>query len=129
MARIRGKDTGPELMLRRALRARGVRYRPNLQGVAGKPDIAFPREKVAAFVHGCFWHGCPIHYRQPKTRAGFWRNKIAQNQRRDVKRRRELRAEGWAVLEFWEHEVEADPDRCARRVMTALRRATREKNG
>ncbi|WP_142093252.1 very short patch repair endonuclease [Propioniferax innocua] len=102
----RGKDTRPELAVRRILHARGFRYRVHFK-VPGMPrrtiDIAFPRQRLAVFIDGCFWHGCPDHYAKPKANAGFWSEKNASNIRRDLEVSHHLRQEGWGVLRFWEH--------------------------
>lgn len=100
-------NTGPEMALRRALHAAGLRYRvdsPLPFDRRRRADIVFPREKVAIFVDGCFWHGCPEHYVAPKANAGFWRRKVEANRERD--RDTDLRLEelGWAVLRVWEHD-------------------------
>lgn len=116
MARIRSKNTGPELLLRKALFRLGHRFRIHYGGAPGRPDVAFPSQRVAVFVHGCFWHGCPLHYVAPTTRGDFWKKKLLSNRNRDKKRRRELRNEGWRIVEFWEHQVEHDPTKCAKKV-------------
>jgi DNA mismatch endonuclease (patch repair protein) len=104
MARIRGrgnKDTELRLIaLFRAHRITGWR-RGSL--AAGRPDLVFPRQRLAIFVDGCFWHGCPTHATWPKQNAEFWRTKILGNQRRDRAVNRLLRKEGWRVLRIWEH--------------------------
>lgn len=104
-------DTRPELALRRILHARGLRYRVN-HPVPTRPrrsiDIAFTRAKVAIFIDGCFWHGCPDHCRTPKSNREWWENKIATNQERDKDTTTILRTEGWQVLRFWEHEPPQD---------------------
>lgn len=108
MSRIRGKDTGPELALRRELWAagvRGYRLRPSLPG---KPDIAFMGKKVAVFVDGCFWHGCPVCYKKPASNQAFWRKKLQDNTARDRRVDRILRSTGWKTMRFWEHEVMTD---------------------
>ncbi|MGW5703486.1 very short patch repair endonuclease [Amycolatopsis japonica] len=103
----RGRDTRPERLLRTQLHARGLRYRvsarplPNLRRTA---DIVFPKAKIAVFVDGCYWHGCPDHHRQAKTNAQFWKTKIADNKRRDSETNSILKENGWTVLRFWEHE-------------------------
>ena len=120
MASTRTRDTKPELALRRVLHARGLRYRVNARVVPGlrrTVDVAFPRQKVAVLVDGCFWHGCPVHYTEPKTRAEFWREKIANNVARDADTTVRLQAEGWVVLRCWEHERPLD---VAERVILAL---------
>jgi DNA mismatch endonuclease (patch repair protein) len=103
MAGIRGGDTGPELAVRRALFARGLRYRLHVKGLPGKPDIVLAGARAALFVHGCFWHGhdCPL-FRLPRTRRDFWEAKIAANRTRDGAVRTALAAAGWRQLVIWE---------------------------
>lgn len=103
MAGIRGKDTKPELALRKALHARGFRYRIHSVHVPGKPDIVLSRYHAAIFVHGCFWHGHGCHlFRLPRTRVDFWREKIARNQNRDATVARDLAEHRWRQLVIWE---------------------------
>lgn len=107
MSRIRGKDTGPELVLRRALWTAGMRYRTQWRHPdAGRIDIAFPGMRIAILVDGCFWHGCPEHSVKPKTNSVFWNNKLAANQARDSRQMLALERDGWLVLRCWEHEIE-----------------------
>lgn len=103
MSGIRGSNTGLELQVRRALHARGLRYRLGGAGLPGRPDLVLPRYRTALFVHGCFWHGhtCPL-FRLPKTRPDFWRAKIESNQARDVRALEKLREMGWHALVVWE---------------------------
>lgn len=104
MAGIRGKDTKPELALRRALHARGLRYRLHPRNVPGKPDLLFPKYRAAIFVHGCFWHrheGCP-YATTPATRPEFWQAKFEANVRRDKEVWKRLLGEGWRVATVWE---------------------------
>ncbi|WP_245156478.1 very short patch repair endonuclease [Agrilutibacter solisilvae] len=103
MSRIRGSDTKLELVVRRALHARGLRYRLGGAGLPGRPDLVLPRHKAVVFVHGCFWHGhaCPL-FRLPKTRPEFWRAKIESNQRRDERVLEQLELMGWRALVVWE---------------------------
>lgn len=107
MAKIRQKGTGAEIVLRRELYQRGLRYRVDFE-VMKKPhrvaDIVFPRLMIAIFVDGCFWHGCPEHATWPKQNAEFWRKKIETNRARDTDTNERLRNIGWTVLRFWEHE-------------------------
>lgn len=121
MSRIRGRDTGPEIRLRKRLWKQGYRYRINHPALPGKPDLAFMGSRLAVFVDGCFWHGCPLHCTQPKTNAEFWRRKIKRNIQRDREVDAQLAALGWRVLRIWEHEVEEDVDDAAERVIKALR--------
>src|ERR1041385_8432636 len=106
----RARDSRPELALRAALRLAGLRgYRIAAKGLPGRPDIAFTRQKLAVFVHGCFWHRCPYcQPRPPKAHASFWRRKFELNAERDDRKRRELEAVGWDVLEIWECELRSE---------------------
>ena len=103
MAGIRGKDTKPELIIRRGLHALGFRYRLHDRRLAGQPDMVLPRYRAAIFVHGCFWHGhdCLL-FRWPKTRETFWQEKIGGNRRRDAEAEARLDHAGWRVLKIWE---------------------------
>ena len=107
MSKIRSKDTKPELALRKALFARGFRYRVNVQNLPGKPDIVLPKYKTIIFLHGCFWHrheGCKYAY-TPKTNTKFWVDKITSNKDRDKINLQKLTALGWNVLTVWECEI------------------------
>lgn len=121
MSRIRGRHTTPERILRSALWADGLRYRLHVRTPVGRPDIVFPRQRLAVFVDGCFWHGCPTHYVRPRTREEFWSAKLRANVGRDRQQTAALEADGWRVLRFWEHEVADDVDALVERVRVALR--------
>ena len=108
MARIRSKDTRPECELRRALWARGLRYRLNVRTPFGVPDLTFNSNRVVVFVDGCFWHGCPLHYLRPKTRADYWSNKLSMNVSRDQRQTTDFESHGWRVVRIWEHEIAQD---------------------
>lgn len=103
MAGIKGKDTKPEMIVRRGLHALGFRYLLHDRRLPGKPDMVLPRWHAAVFVHGCFWHGhdCPL-FRWPGTRQDFWRQKIARNQERDAEVEAQLDRTGWRMLKIWE---------------------------
>lgn len=106
MSRTRSRDTGPEMAIRRLLHAAGYRYRVNLRverSLRRTVDVAFTSSRVAVFVDGCFWHRCPLHYVEPKTRSEFWRAKISRNVERDQETTAALNDAGWTVLRFWEH--------------------------
>ncbi len=105
MARVKGKNTSPERLLRSALWEAGLRYRLNYKVPAGRPDIVFPGPKVAVSVDGCFWHGCPAHYSRPRSREEFWSQKLAANTERDSRLTLRLESSGWIMVRVWEHEV------------------------
>lgn len=111
MAKVRQKGTDAEMALRQELHRIGLRYRIDYD-VLRKPrrvaDVAFPGRKIAVFVDGCFWHGCPEHATWPKQNAEFWRQKIEANRRRDADTNERLRRLGWTVLRFWSHESPAE---------------------
>ncbi len=103
----RGRDTRPELAVRREAHRRGLRYfvdRAPLKGVRRRADLVFPRAKVAVFVDGCFWHGCPVHHTAAKTNTSFWAQKVSVNRARDRDTDRRLAEAGWSVIRVWEHE-------------------------
>ncbi|AJM93041.1 very short patch repair endonuclease [Nitrosopumilus piranensis] len=109
MSSIRSKNTKPELQVRKLVWALGKRFRIHDRTVFGTPDISNKSKRVAVFIDGCFWHGCPRCYSEPKSNTEFWRNKIARNRDRRKKVKSELRKEGWTVMEFWEHAVRKEP--------------------
>ena len=116
MSAIRGKDTGPEMVVRRFLYGQGYRYRIHRKDLPGKPDIVIPRLKVCIFVHGCFWHrhpGCPFAT-TPKTRPEFWSEKFQKNVARDLANIDALEAAGWNVLIIWECQLRKGPEALSR---------------
>jgi DNA mismatch endonuclease (patch repair protein) len=120
MAKMKGSgNASTELRLVAAFRALGITGWRRKAAVLGKPDFVFPKLRLAVFVDGCFWHGCPLHATRPKTNAKFWRGKIATNQTRDRLVTRTLRREGWRVARFWEHELTRKYER---RLLARLRR-------
>ncbi|MFE9935765.1 very short patch repair endonuclease [Streptomyces hirsutus] len=116
MQAIRSRDTKPEITIRRLVHAAGLRYRvaarplPDLRRTA---DMVFRPAKVAVFIDGCYWHGCPEHYVPPKTNSGYWSEKVIRNVKRDRETDEKLREAGWLVLRFWEHEPS---DACADKI-------------
>ncbi|WP_430382620.1 very short patch repair endonuclease [Streptomyces sp. P10-4] len=120
MSRQGSRDTAPEVAVRRLLHAAGLRYRVN-RPVPGMPrrtiDIVFTKAKVAIFLDGCFWHGCPKHATHPKVNAEWWRAKLDKNMARDLETTEHLQAAGWTVLRFWEHE---SPEDVARRIAQSV---------
>ncbi|WP_283147489.1 very short patch repair endonuclease [Silvimonas soli] len=108
MSGIKGKNTSPEVMIRKALHARGFRFRLYVKTLPGKPDLILPKYKTVILVHGCFWHGHNCRYfKVPKTRTAFWLDKIAHNRARDEREYLALKALGWRVLVVWECAVRA----------------------
>lgn len=120
MATLARKHTQPELLVRRALHAAGLRYRVQLP-VPGNPrrsiDVAFTRAKLAVFVDGCFWHSCPLHGTEPTANSEWWAWKLARTQVRDNDTNERLRAQGWTVLRVWEHD---SPELVVQQVIDAL---------
>ena len=127
MSKIRGKhNRTTEAALRMALvraRIRGWAMHPKL--VQGRPDFVFWRSRVAVFVDGCFWHGCPSCGHIPRTRSSFWALKISRNRRRDKTTNDILRAAGWAVLRFWEHQLRKQMDEVLEKIQSSLTKRRR----
>lgn len=117
MAAIRSKNTIPELTLRKALFALGYRYRIHYGDK--KIDIAFPSRKIAIFVDGCFWHGCPFHSNIPKSNEAYWVPKLKKNIARDQANTKQLQADGWVVIRVWEHDI-PNNERVFSRIKSAL---------
>lgn len=130
MRRVRSRDTSCERALRSAIHARGLRFRLS-SDLPGRPDIVFPSARVAVFVDGCFWHGCPRHCRLPATNRAYWEAKIARNSARDARNAADLRQRGWCVVRVWEHEVTRSPATAAKRIagVVIARRAERLSRG
>lgn len=121
MRRVKGRDTGPEMMVRRALRAAGVGYRLGGCGLPGRPDLVMKGRRVAVFVHGCFWHGhdCARGARRPKANADYWDAKRARNIARDREAVAKLTKDGWRVVTIWECDLKHSD--AAARVVAAVR--------
>lgn len=122
MQAIRSRDTSIELTLRKALWARGHRYRKHYELVPGRPDIAFPGRRIAIFCDGDFWHGYKWEERRARIKSNhaYWFGKIERNMQKDAQVGEALRELGWAVLRFWEHEIRSDPEACIARVERLL---------
>lgn len=119
----RGRDTAPEMLVRRRVHALGLRYRVNVRpenDLRQTADLLFTRARVAVMIDGCFWHGCPEHYQAPKSNGAFWAEKVARNRARDVETTVLLEARGWSVIRIWEHEVRADADLVANQIVEAV---------
>lgn len=117
----RRRDTKPEIRVRRLLHAAGLRYRVDFRvssTLRARPDIVFTRKRIAVFIDGCFWHGCPMHATMPRANSDYWEPKLARNIARDRETDRALTEQGWSVLRFWEHEP---PDLVAEAISSAVR--------
>lgn len=122
MRAIKSENTSCEVLLRRTLWKEGIRgYRIHRRDLPGKPDIAFSRQKVAVFVDGCFWHGCPRCFRMPQTNTSYWKNKIERNVVGALAATEKLREMGWKVIRLWEHDVLKNLDSCVQLIKEALR--------
>jgi DNA mismatch endonuclease, patch repair protein len=121
MSKIRGKNTQPELLLRRSLWAKGVRGWRLHRKLPGRPDLYFGPKKVAVFIDGCFWHKCPECYRAPKTHKKFWNAKIRGNIARDLAADVALREIGITSLRFWEHEIRKNIEPCLKKIIRKLK--------
>ena len=121
MRRVKGRDTGPELTVRRILRTAGIGYRLGGVGLPGRPDLVMKGRRTVVFVHGCFWHGhdCPRGARAPKANAAYWSGKIDRNRARDAAAQAALEADGWRVVTVWECAMK-DPE-FAGRLCAAVR--------
>lgn len=108
MARVKSQDTKPEMVVRRAIHAAGLRYRLHVKDLPGKPDLVFPRYRVALFVHGCFWHGHRCDkFRMPSSNTEYWENKIRRNIERDEENCTMLMKLGWKPIVLWECDLQS----------------------
>ncbi|MCK4792627.1 MAG: very short patch repair endonuclease [Desulfobacteraceae bacterium] len=122
MSMIKGKDTKPEISLRKLLFAKGVRgYRVHYR-LPGKPDIVFPKKKIVVFIDGCFWHKCSKCFIKPQTNKGFWKEKINSNVERDRVVNKQLKKMGWKIIRIWEHEVRKNLNKSYLKVFKEIQR-------
>lgn len=119
MAHIKGRDTTPELVLHDALTAAGLLVEPHYKTPHARPDFAIIAERIAIFIDGCFWHGCPEHYVRPGSREAYWAERLRVNVERDRRQTLALEADGWTVVRAWEHEVFTDLQGVVSRVQEA----------
>jgi len=126
MSKIRGKDTKLEVSFRKGLSKEawpmGYRYRKHYKGIPGRPDVVFPKYRLAIFIDGDFWHGYDFEEKRHKLPEGYWPVKIETNILRDERNTRDLKKLGWTVLRFWEHEVKKNPEKAIGKVMIILER-------
>ena len=126
MQAVKSKNTAPEMAIRSALFHLGLRYRVDsrpLNKVNCRADVLFTKAKVAVFIDGCFWHGCPIHGTSAKENADFWKSKILRNKERDLENTEKLENAGWAVIRVWEHE---NPEVAAKRISLLVQKRVLE---
>ena len=120
MSSIKGKNTRPEIAVRKILWTRGLRYRIHDRTVFGTPDISNKSRRFAVFVDGCFWHGCPRCYKEPRSNVSYWQEKIIRNKKRRTLVKKVLKRRGWKIFEFWEHQVYNDPEKIATKVINDI---------
>jgi DNA mismatch endonuclease, patch repair protein len=125
MSRIKAKNTGPEIKLRKLLSAHDIRGYRIHYNLPGKPDIVFTKKKIAIFIDGCFWHKCPVCFQEPETRKEFWMKKIQSNIDRDKKVNDQLKDDGWTVMRFWEHDVRKNPEVIVKKISEEIERSTK----
>jgi len=121
-----GVETRVERLLRSALHKNGLRFRKDTaptMDVRCKADVVFVSAKICVFIDGCFWHGCPKHFRAPKANRAWWIEKVCDNQQRDRRQAAELRSQGWTVIRVWEHDVEARLSQVATRIQARVAHA------
>lgn len=118
MAKVKGKNTSPEMKLRSALHKAGFRYslKHSFKNGRIKPDIVMVSRKICILIDGCFWHGCPKHYRPAKSNKKYWIPKIKRNIERDKEQNAYLKKLGWKVVRVWEHEVRIGSERCVKEI-------------
>lgn len=121
MKSIKGKNTKPELAVRKILWSKGIRYRIHDKSVFGVPDISNKKRRLAIFIDGCFWHGCKKCYKEPTTNVEFWRSKIKRNKGRRIEVKHGLKMDGWEVIEVWEHDVNGKPEMVAKKILTRVK--------
>ena len=121
MARVKSRDTKPELTLRRALWKRGLRYRVHMSGLPGRPDVVFPGAKVAVFVDGSFWHGRKLSEERLARMSAYWQDKIRKNVERDKKVTKALQDSGWCVLRYDDRDIEKRPEEIAEEIGLSVR--------
>jgi DNA mismatch endonuclease (patch repair protein) len=121
-----GHTTGIESRLQAALTVGGLAFEVDQRvesDLRWKADVVFPQQRICVFVDGCFWHGCPAHFRPPHSNSAWWTEKIQANVDRDCRQKETLGARGWKVFRFWEHELGTDCNRCVQKILRALKRA------
>lgn len=127
MKAIKSVHTQLEDSVTKELWKRGVRFRKNVNGLVGKPDIAIKKYKVVVFLDSCFWHGCPVHGNKPKTNEDYWNNKLERNKARDAEVTKYYQQKGWNVLRIWEHDIKKNFDQTIDRIVNFLNEAMKHR--
>ena len=120
MSAVKSKDTKMEIAFRKALWAKGFRYRKNSPKYFGKPDIVLKKYKTVIFLDSCFWHGCRWHGSMPVSNRQFWENKIARNKKRDKTVNHEYKKKGWVIMRIWEHELKKNHKKVVSRIVVTF---------
>jgi DNA mismatch endonuclease (patch repair protein) len=121
MACIKSKNTGPELVLRKLLSQSKVSDYKLHYKIFGRPDLAFPKKRLAVFIDGCFWHKCPLCFVKPTSRIEFWKEKIRNNIKRDKQVNKFLKKNDWKFLRIWEHELKKNPEKTCQKIVKQLK--------
>lgn len=121
MSKIRSKDTNPEKKVRKALWAKGFRYKIHDKSIIGTPDVSNKSKKIAIFVDGCFWHGCPKCYNPPKTNVEYWKHKLSNNKNRRKKIITKLSSENWKIFELWECDISKDVEKITNNLVNMIK--------
>lgn len=116
MRAVKAKDTKLEIAFRSALWKHGMRFCKHVKSLPGKPDIVFPSLRMSIFIDSCFWHGCPIHFRIPKSNINYWEHKINRNRQRDEEINRKYKEMGWEIVRIWEHEIKEDLEKAVTKI-------------
>lgn len=124
MRAVKAKNTKLENVFRSALWKRGLRFRKHVKDLPGKPDIVFSRYRVAVFIDSCFWHGCPLHVRMPKSNIDYWERKIYRNKQRDEELNQKYKEIKWEVVRIWEHEIKEDFEKAVTKIQDILYKNT-----
>ncbi|MFE4573072.1 very short patch repair endonuclease [Paenibacillus chitinolyticus] len=127
MKAVKGKNTLLEAKVTKALWHKGVRFRKNVKSLIGKPDIAIKKLKLVVFLDSCFWHGCPIHCKVPKSNVEFWKLKIDRNIKRDLEVTRHYREIGWDIIRIWEHELKDNFEGEVNKIIDIIKERTQAK--
>ncbi len=120
MSKIKSKNTKLEILFRKYIWSKGLRYRLHSKKLLGRPDIVFGKKRIVVFLDGCFWHKCPKCYKEPKSNKKYWREKIKYNVEKDRKVTLELKKQNWTVIRFWEHEIKKNPEKCFNKIQRYL---------